>query len=89
MESWIDQSHGHVVVTGTGMEAAGVVRELQATLFPVCAKGQVRVQLEMFSGLVMQLSVLGLPLFKQSSNRCSLLTTVPVFFLFCLHHVKK
>jgi len=58
------------------MEAGGVVKELQAALFPVCAKGQIKVQLELFTGLVMQLSVLGVPLFKQSNNSCSLLTTV-------------
>ncbi|PNF23664.1 hypothetical protein B7P43_G02497 [Cryptotermes secundus] len=36
VEGGIDQSHRHVVVTG--MET-GVVKELQAALFPVCAKG--------------------------------------------------
>jgi len=54
------------------MEAGGVVKELQAALFPVCAKGQIKVQLKIHIGLVMQLSELGLPLFKQSSNTCSL-----------------
>jgi len=47
------------------MEAGGVVKELQAALFPVCAKGQIKVQLKIHTGLVMQLSVLGLPLLKK------------------------
>jgi len=67
------------------MEAGGVVKELQAALFPVYAKGQVKVQLKIHFGLVMQLSELGLPLFKQSSNTCSLLKTVESF---CLRHAK-
>jgi hypothetical protein len=67
------------------MEAGGVVKELQAALFPVCAKGQIKVQLKIHIGLVIQLSELGLPLFKESRNTCSLFKTVECF---CLHHVK-
>jgi len=67
------------------MEAGGVVKELQAALFPVCAKGQIKVQLKIHIGLVMQLSELGLPL----SNKA---VTLAVFRrqlnFFCIHHVK-
>jgi hypothetical protein len=52
------------------MEAGGVVKELQAALFPVCAKGQIKVWLKMCDGLVMQLSELGVPVFRQSGDIC-------------------
>jgi hypothetical protein len=72
-------------VVVTGMEAGGMVKELQAALFPVCAKGQIKVQLKLCIGLVMLLYELDLPFFKQSRNICSLVKTVEFS---CLHCIK-
>jgi hypothetical protein len=66
------------------METGGVVKELQAALFPVCAKGQMWVSYSI--GLVMQLSELGSCNFKQAINTCSILKEGKFYYLYVLNN---